>query len=222
MTETREMPAPRKAAETGEVVVPRVTVEAAVDLDTACRFWKLYLETFGEMSVRAVARQVLHEEEFMAEMLDPRVHKYLAWDENDEAIAMCTLTNHLETVPWISPEYFAHHFPEHTARNAVYYLGFILVSTTSRRLRLFTRMIGQVSALLAERSAICAWDVCRYNNEALGLSGAIETLLAHDIGEVDVEVIDTQTYYRAFAVNPHKLPEMRRGVPEESKLGSPT
>ena len=208
--------------ETREIVVPRVTVEAAVALDTARRFWKLYIDTFGEMSVRAVARQVLHEDEFMAEMLDPRVHKYIAWDETGEAIAMCTLTNHLETVPWISPEYFAYHYPEHTARNAVYYLGFILVSTTSRRLRLFTEMIGQVSALLAERGAICAWDVCGYNNEVLGLSGAIETLLAHDIGEVDVEVIDTQTYYRAFAVNPYKLPEMRRGTPEESKLGSPS
>jgi hypothetical protein len=220
MTETRI--SQQRKAEPREVTVPRVTIEAAVDLETARRFWKLYLETFGEMSIRAVARQVLHEEEFMAEMLDPRVHKYLAWDENGEAIAMCTLTNHLETVPWISPEYFAYHFPEHTARNAVYYLGFILVSTTSRRLRLFTQMIGQVSALLAERGAVCAWDVCSYNNEMLGLAGAIETLLSHDIGEVDVEVIDTQTYYRAFAVNPHKLPEMRRGAREETKLGSPT
>jgi len=220
MTEAR-ITAQRGAA-TGEITVPKVTVESAVDLETARKFWTLYIQTFGEMSVKAVARQVLHEEEFMAEMLDPRVDKYLAWDESGEAIAMCTLTNHLETVPWISPEYFAFHFPEHTSRNAVYYLGFILVSQSSRRLRLFTQLIGQVSALLAERSAICAWDVCGYNNEVLGLAGAIETLLSHNIGEVDVEVIDTQTYYRAFAVNPHKLPEMRRRAPEETKLGSPT
>ena len=46
---------------------------------------------------------------------------------------MSTLTRHLETVPWISPEYFAYHFPEHTARDAVYYLGFTLVSRTAGR-----------------------------------------------------------------------------------------
>ena len=48
-------------------------------------------------------------------MLDPRVHKYIAWDDDGVAVGMSTLTRHLETVPWISPDFFAYHFPEHTA-----------------------------------------------------------------------------------------------------------
>ena len=28
-----------------------------------------------------MARQLLHEHEFMEEMRDPRVHKYVAWDD---------------------------------------------------------------------------------------------------------------------------------------------
>src|SRR3954469_18405846 len=95
------------------------TVEHRVDEPTAQRFFKLYLDTFGELAFRAVARQVLHEHEFMEEMVDPRVEKYLAWNPEGEAVGMCTLTKHLETVPWISPDYFAHHYPEHTARGAV-------------------------------------------------------------------------------------------------------
>src|SRR3954464_14051950 len=130
MTATR-VPKSR-AAEPPRASVPRVTVETAVDIATARRFWKLYIETFGELATKAVARQVLHEDEFMAEMLDPRGEKYVTW-EDGQAVAMCTLTNHLETVPWISPEYFAYHYPEHTARNAVYYLGFILVAPGHRR-----------------------------------------------------------------------------------------
>ena len=84
-----------------------VSIEKTVDDPTASRFWKLYVETFGDLATKAVARQLLHEHEFMEEMNDERVDKYLAHDESGQAVAMCTLTNHLETVPWISADYFA-------------------------------------------------------------------------------------------------------------------
>lgn len=198
-----------------------VTVEASVDLPTARRFYRLYVETFGELATKAVARQVLHEDEFMEEMRDPRVHKYVAWDDTGEAIAMATLTNHLETVPWISPEYFAHHYPEHTARGAVYYLGFILVAPGRRRGHLAGQILSRLCALLADRGTVVAWDVCGYNKE-LGLADFFEALLVGEIPDADVRAVDTQTYYRAIQMGPQKLPEMRQVSPEESTLGSPT
>jgi hypothetical protein len=178
-----------------------VTIERTIDEETARRFYALYVDTFGEMAIQAVARQVLHEHEFMEEMLDPRVDKYVAWDENGEAVAMCTLTNHLETVPWISPAYFAHHYPEHTARNAVYYLGFILVAHSHRRSRLFLEMIRRVSETLVEKRAMCGYDICGYNNEVLGLSASLDTML-QSMAHIDVGAMDTQTYYRAIALGP--------------------
>ena len=87
---------------------------------TAARYYELYRETFSALQVKAVARQLLHQHEFLEEMTDPRVHKYIAWDDDGEAVGMSTLTRHLETVPWLSPDFFAYHFPDHTARNAVY------------------------------------------------------------------------------------------------------
>jgi hypothetical protein len=185
-----------------------VTVEAAVDQETARRFYRLYVETFGDLATKAVARQLLHEDEFMAEMLDGRVDKYLAHDEEGRAVAMCTLTRHLETVPWISPAYFAHHFPEHTARDAVFYLGFILVGREHRGGRLFFEMVRQASAAIAARRGVCAYDICTYNNEALGLADATAKLLQH-LGGFDVQPMDTQTYYRAVSVAAPTLPEMR-------------
>jgi hypothetical protein len=178
-----------------------------VDTDTAQRFWKLYVATFGDLAVKAVARQLLHEHEFMEEMLDSRVDKYLARDEDGEPMAMCTLTRHLETVPWISPDYFAHHYPEHTARDAVYYLGFILVDPEHRRAHLLIELIGRVAQVMIAEQAVCAYDICSYNDEVLGLGDAIERLITRS-GLFDITQVDTQTYYAAVCSGA-KVPEMR-------------
>lgn len=188
-----------------------VTIETAVDDVTARRFWRLYQKTFGDLAVQAVARQLLHEHEFMEEMRDPRVDKYLAWDEEGEPVAMCTLTNHLDTVPWISPAYFAHHYPEHTARGAVYYLGFVLVDQEHRRAHLFIDLIRRVSETLVDERAMCGYDICGYNDKVLGLAEAIESLVT-GMADVDVAAIDTQTYYRAIATGP-LMPGMRSTPP---------
>jgi len=178
-----------------------VTVERVIDDATARRFYALYVDTFGELAIKAVARQVLHEHEFMEEMQDPRIEKYVAWDENGEAVAMCTLTNHLETVPWISPAYFAHHYPEHTARNAVYYLGFTLVRHGQRQTRVMWAMIETIVELLVAERAVCGYDYCKFNDQVLGLGSGTEALL-HRIADVEVDAADTQTYYRALFAGP--------------------
>ena len=187
---------------------PTVTIESAVDEATARRFWVLYEKTFGELAIKAVARQLLHEQEFMAEMLDGRVDKYLAWDEHGEPVAMCTLTRHLETVPWISPQYFAHHYPDHTARDAVYYMGFILVDHEHRRAHMFIDLVRRIVDTLRDRRAVCAYDICSHNNELLGLGDAVESLIT-SMTEADVRVVDTQTYYCAVSLATPRLPEMR-------------
>jgi hypothetical protein len=189
----------------------RITIEAKVDDETARRFYALYVESFGELATKAVARQVLHEHEFMEEMLDDRVDKYLARDHG-RVVAMCTLTKNLETVPWISPQYFEHHYPDHWRRDAVYYLGFVLVAHSHRRSNLFVELIRVVSETLVDRRAMCAYDICSYNNEIIGLSEAIETLLT-SVAEISVASIDTQTYYRAIPLGPRKLPRMRNSRP---------
>jgi hypothetical protein len=172
-----------------------ITVETKIDDATAARYYELYQATFGELETRAVARQLLHEDEFFEEMRDSRVHKYVAWD-GDEVIGMSTLTKDLSTVPWISPRYFAHHYPEHTARDAVYYLGFTLVHGQRRRTRVFRAMIEKIVELLVEERAVCGYDLCQHNDVHLGLGPSIEKLLLR-ASDVTVETIDVQTYYAA-------------------------
>jgi hypothetical protein len=171
-----------------------VTVETEVDRETAAKYYTLYHETFSTLQVKAVARQLLHEHEFMEEMFDERVHKYVAWDAEGNAVGMSTLTRHLETVPWISPEFFAYHFPDHTARDAVFYLGFTLVTPHRRQTRIFQAMIERVVELLVAERAVCAWDICSHNDMTLSLQDNIERLLDRR-ADVTVAPIDRQTYY---------------------------
>jgi len=171
-----------------------VTVETEVDAETAARYYELYHQTFSALQVKAVARQLLHEHEFFEEMLDPRVHKYIAWDDDGVAVGMSTLTRNLETVPWISPDFFAYNFPEHTKRNAVYYLGFTLVHPHRRQTRIFQAMISRVVEVLVADKAVCAWDICSHNDISLSLQDNIERLL-HRRADVTVAPIDRQTYY---------------------------
>jgi hypothetical protein len=184
-----------------------VTIERTVSEELAREFYALYLETFADLTTSAVARHVLHEDEFMAEMFDERIDKYVAWDNRGRAAAMCTLTNHLETVPWISPQYFAHHYPEHTARGAVYYLGFVLVAHEHRRGYVFVDLVRRFSETLLEERAMCGYDFCSFNNDVLGLPDAIGKMLA-ELGDISVLKLDTQTYYAAIAHGPHKMPGM--------------
>ena len=172
----------------------RVTMETDVAPETAARYYQLYRDTFGDLETRAVARQLLHESEFLEEMHDPRVHKYVAWSPEGEIIGISTLTSELATVPWISPAYFAHHYPEHSARGAVYYLGFTLVHRDQRRARVFQAMVERMAEVMVENRAVCAWDICLHNDEALGLGANISRLLGR-YADVTVAPIDRQTYY---------------------------
>lgn len=174
----------------------RLTVETEIDQATSDAFYALYLEAFGPLRTRAVARQVLTEDEFAAKMRDARVEKYIGWNSTGAAVGLTTLTRDLCTVPWISPDYFAARYPEHVARGALYYLGFTLVSPSQRRSRLFSRMIEAIAQRMIAERAVCGYDIAAYNNAAFRFADNVEDLL-HGLAEVSVERLDTQTYYCA-------------------------
>lgn len=171
-----------------------VTVEAALDQTTAETYYALYRDTFGELETQAVARQLLHREEFLEEMHDPRVDKYVARDDRGEAIGLSTLTHHLETVPWISPAYFHHHYPDHAARDAIYYIGFTLVRREHRQSHVFQAMIHRMGEVLAAAEAVVGWDICAFNDDGFAFGEHAARVLGRT-GEVTVAAVDRQTYY---------------------------
>ena len=192
-----------------------ITVEPVISGADVEHFYGLYLEAFAPLRTMAVARHVLHEDEFLDEMVNPLIDKYVAWDEDGRAVAMATLTRHLETVPWISPEYFAHHYPDAAERQAVFYLGFVLADPGRRRQRMFSEILSAVIRRVADAGGVCGWDACAFNVQNVQMREVV-VAVSQDVSPTDVDVIDTQTYFISIpevSRSVAKLPRMRRTDP---------
>lgn len=157
-------------------------------------FWPLYEESFGPLRIRAAARHVMSHDEFAAEVSDPRVWKYVATGSDGTLLGLTTLTDDLTTVPWISPDYYAHHYPEQWSRRAVFYMGFTMVKPGLRHARVFFAMLQPTVLRVAASRGVCSYDVCGYNDSSFDFGAGIERLL-HRLSEVHVAAVDVQTYY---------------------------
>jgi len=192
---------PRTGSGDGSV---RVSVETVIEGQVAFDFYHLYQQSFTELETEAVARHLLHLPEFLDEMRDPRIVKYVAWNEHDEAVGLTTLARDLDAVPWISPGWFAHHYPEQFARGAVYYLGLTLVHPAYRGSHTYQAMFIEMSDLVLTGSTVVAWDMCAAN-EGRGFMRDGKEFVAR-VADAGVEVVDSQTYYVGTFNGPARNP----------------
>ena len=173
----------------------RLTRQGVIAADDIETFYELYSLAFDHLKTLAFGRQVLTRAEFVSQMTDDRVWKYVAWTAEDEPVGLTTLTRALETVPWISPDYFRAHYPEQWSRNAVYYLGFTLAHPRLRHQRFLESLLRAALDELAEARAVVAFDVCAYDERVLRFSSRIEGFLTeHPVA--DFATVDTQNYSR--------------------------
>ncbi|MEZ5090899.1 MAG: hypothetical protein R2719_15045 [Micropruina sp.] len=100
-----------------------VTCSRSSRADLVSTLWPVYEESFGPLRVLAAARHVLTQDEFAEELDDPRIWKYIALDREGRPAGLATLADDLSALPWISPEYYAHKYPEETSRRAAFYNG---------------------------------------------------------------------------------------------------
>src|SRR5690348_4815073 len=116
-----------------------IVAERTFTPEVADRAWSLYLKAFEELKTVAVQRHVMHRAEFDAVMADERVWKYRATgpDDPDVVTALATVTNDLPAMPLISPEYFAHRWPQLYAEARIWYLGFFAIDPQLRGSGLF-------------------------------------------------------------------------------------
>jgi hypothetical protein len=168
------------------------TRQTTMDPRLIAEFYDLYRLAFDPLKTRSVARQVLTQAEFTGQMLDERVVKYVARGHGDQALGLTTLTNQLESVPWVSPDYFAEHYPDHWARDAVYYLGFTLAHPSQRHLRFIETIIMIGMQSLALEHAMVAYDVCAFNNLELKFNERVADALSDF--PATFELLDTQYY----------------------------
>jgi predicted GNAT superfamily acetyltransferase len=181
---------PRPAVCTPSQVVRMTEVPA----ELAEQFLRVYRAGFAPLELRSAARQALTDDEFRAEMRDPLVTKFVAFDDEGEAGAMAIIATDLSIVPWISVPYYAHHFPEHYARGAIYYVNAVVVRPDRQGGPWSKVVLEDMYRFVAEHRALMAFDCCGYNVDTVKL---VETTAraAHRIAHVETAELDQQRYY---------------------------
>jgi hypothetical protein len=172
----------------------RVTIETIVDDDTAVRFLDLYRHSFAPLEGLAAARQSLTDDEFLAEMRDETVLKFIGWDRRERPAAMVVINTDLDTVPWVSPEFWRRRYPEQAARGAIFYFGALLVSPDVRGGPWAHRMLAETVRYTARHHAVAAFDCCQHNVDEVQLPRMIAEV-ANALSFVETERVDTQAYY---------------------------
>ena len=171
-----------------------LTVDSTLDETTAAELWELYHLAFGELAPHAAARQLLSRRDFALEVLDPRVVKYLARRTDGRIAGLCTLSNDLDTVPWISAEFYRSRYPGHVARRAVFYCGIAMVHPDARTSRAFHDMVAALARDVSAADGVLIADMCRYNVEDLQLARTVTLMMRRFWGSVRHLELDRQLY----------------------------
>ncbi len=160
--------------------------------------WRLYAEAFEELRTVAVQRHVMTRAEFDEHMGDPRIRKYLVRHPDEEHLAaLSTITNELDAVPLISPDYFRHRWPAQYAERQIWYVTFNAIHPDHRGSGIFELIVDAMRQVVVgspERPGIVGLDFCRRNEERYKLPQAIHNALDR-LGSVRSHRLDTQAYW---------------------------
>lgn len=184
----------------------QISEERVVTGEIAEELWRQYRANFEPLRAMAVQKQHSDHDEFLALLANPAVITYLGW-EGARPVGMAMITNSLEDVPELSPEFLRARFPEQAARDAVYVGIYVMVDPGHRGITLFHRLYMECWQLAARASGVLVVDTCEFNRTTFDTDN-----LARRIGEgfpnCTVSVIDRQTWYAAEL--PEPLPEPLR------------
>jgi hypothetical protein len=172
----------------------RVRRLAIVDSSRADELWELYQKAFTPLARKAAERQIIPRDEFLADMRDARIWKYVGYDAEGKAIGLAVLTRHLETNPWINVEFFAHRWPREHEEGRIYYLGYILIDPAQRRPGLYLDLLRPMAVTLSQANAVMGFDVSQASKEVLSF---LRPFTRHVRDEVVPQfvTIDAQAYY---------------------------
>jgi hypothetical protein len=177
---------------------PKGRVDILHDVSDAVteEFLGIYQLAFEPLKTRSPARQWLTDDEFRHEMADPSVLKFVARGSDDEIVALALMSTDLSTVPWISEPYFAHRYPDHFARSALYYFGAMLVRPERQGGPWAKYLLDHIFHFLAEREGVGCFDCCGFNIDTVALPELVQRA-GHRLVRFDLQLLDRQQYYAA-------------------------
>ena len=173
-----------------------MTVDVVTTLPPELRdeAWRFYHATFGPLAVRAVQRHLLYRGEFDDLMADERVTKYVARD-GDRVVGLAAMTRDLSTLPLLSPEFFAHRWPDLYAQRRIVYCVFVGVQSGPGGKGVFVSLQREMYKQVEAVRGMVVLDICAYNEAELGLPWTIESILKPIAGDATATRLDSQSYW---------------------------
>jgi GNAT superfamily N-acetyltransferase len=159
--------------------------------------WLLHEKAFANLRINAAQAHQLDRTCFEAILDDERVGKYLVLDDNrgSQPCGIATLTNDLGAVPLISPDYFAHRWPDYHRRHLIWYVGFLAVHPDYQGTGAIGALIGRMCQEAADSGGVIAADICEYNEVTMRLPIAIARLARTYAPGVTPHRLDAQVYW---------------------------
>ncbi|RZU48607.1 hypothetical protein EV385_0324 [Krasilnikovia cinnamomea] len=172
----------------------RVDVVAELPPTLLDAAWRFYHDTFDELRTRAVARHVMYRHEFDELMADKRVMKYVAGD-GDAIVGLAAQTDDLHAVPLISPEYFAHRWPDRYAQRRIFYAVFVGARPGPRGMGVFVTLLREMMRPITAVAGIVTIDVCTHNEAVHALPQRVELILGRIAGAARAQRVDSQSFW---------------------------
>jgi hypothetical protein len=157
--------------------------------------WRFYEEVFADVNTLAANRHMMTAEEFEHVMVDDRVQKWVAFNDEGRIIGMATITNHLDSWPLVSPQYFAKHYPDQYERRAIWYIGFVGCNAEGTRAHAFRDLIAQMQPQVEASDGVFVQDFCTYNVGVRRLPDATRAILRRINPTVQFGRIDAQEFW---------------------------
>lgn len=177
-----------------------MSVQTAVDELLEKQLVEIYHAAFEPLEVLSPARQSFTDDELLAQLRSEKVFKFIGLDENESPCAMGLLATDLAEVPWISPRYFAHRYPQWYDRGRLYYVSTVMVAPDQKQTGTWIMaLIRALTRRTAVDGALMAFDFCQANVEGGGLPRAIDVVARRMFDRVEWTDLDTQ-HYQALLV----------------------
>ncbi len=183
----------------------RITTETSIVGSVAETLWQAYRTNFEPLARVAILQHCYSRDVILAELANPRIVKIVGW-RGGEPVGLAMVTNSLEDVPQISPEFLRSSYPEHAAANTIYFGILVMVVPDLRGRTLFSRLYTELWQVPALAGGILVFDLCDFNRQMFNTDVLIQRI-ADNFPRSSVKVLDSQTWY--VAELPEPIPNTR-------------
>jgi hypothetical protein len=169
------------------------TRELVIVGERAEALWEMYRDAFEPLETLAIQRHLWSREEILDELANDEIVKFVGWS-GQVPVGLCMLTNNLDLVPMIAPEFLRGRFPEQATRNAIFYGIMIFVRPGFRGKTMFARLGTLMAQETALSSGVVLFDMCAHNRDNGSLDDNLGKL-ARPFAGSSMSLVDQQTWF---------------------------